>query len=164
MIKQFSAGIIVYRQTQEGPKFLLLYHGKSYWNFPKGKIEETEKSFRAALRELKEETGLKKSDLVFGDFFRMTNRYFFTKNGQKVFKTVIFYLAETRKSKIIISDEHQGYAWFTYREALKMIKHKNLKPLLKKAYDLIRFKDMKNRVFKIFYFFMNSMIFSKTSG
>ena len=37
--KEFSAGLIVYRNTEQGPRFLLLYHGGRYWNFPKGHIE-----------------------------------------------------------------------------------------------------------------------------
>ncbi len=144
MIREISAGIIIYRKTNQGPKFLLLYHGKNYWNFPKGKLDEGEKSFLAALREVREETGLKRSDLIFNDYFKMTNRYIFNSpQKQKVFKIVIFYLAETKKSEIKISDEHEGYAWFTYREALKMIKHKNLKPILKKAYETITLKSDK---------------------
>jgi len=38
-MREISAGIIIYRRTLKGPKFLLLYHGNNYWNFPKGKIE-----------------------------------------------------------------------------------------------------------------------------
>ena len=64
-MKEISAGIIIYRKTLEGVKFLLLYHGGGYWNFPKGKIEAEEKSFQAALREIREETGLIKQDLKF---------------------------------------------------------------------------------------------------
>src|SRR3989338_3609685 len=31
--KTVSAGIIVFRRTTEGIKYLLLYHGRDYWNF-----------------------------------------------------------------------------------------------------------------------------------
>ena len=68
--KEISAGIIVYRRTKDGPKFLLLYHGGSYWNFPKGHIEGEEKSLEAALRETVEETGLKQEDLKIRNRFK----------------------------------------------------------------------------------------------
>src|SRR3989344_3470821 len=61
--KEITAGVIVFRRTNEGPKFLLLYHRGQYWNFPKGHVEKEERSLDAAVRETCEETGLKKSDL-----------------------------------------------------------------------------------------------------
>lgn len=136
-MKQISAGIIIYRKTPEGPKFLFLYHGGRYWNFPKGKLDGTERSFVAALREVKEETGLDRRDLFFKNYFRVNDRYIFTANKQKVFKIVIYYLAETRKKEIKISGEHQGYGWFNRREAQSIIIYPGLKNILKKAYDAI---------------------------
>ncbi len=56
--QEVSAGIIVFRRTQDGPKFLILYHGGNYWNFPKGHIESAEDTLATALRETKEETGI----------------------------------------------------------------------------------------------------------
>src|SRR3990172_9298603 len=112
MTKEISAGIIIYHKTKEGLKFLLLYHGGGYWNFPKGKIEAEEKSFQAAIREIKEETGLIRSDLKFVNNFKAHERFTFWKKtegrSQKVFKIVIFYLAETRKKAIKISETGEG--------------------------------------------------------
>lgn len=139
--RQISAGVIVYRLTKEGVKFLLLYHGGSYWNFPKGKIhtEEPETTFKAALRELKEETGLQPKDLQFNRNFKVYDRYIFKLGKEKVFKTVYYYLARTRQPIISISPrEHEGYGWFLYRDAVKMLRHQNLKNNLKKSFDLIR--------------------------
>lgn len=136
-MRQISAGIIIYRKTPEGPKFLLLYHGGRYWNFPKGKLEEGERIFKAALREVREETGLNIHDLRFGNYFKTHNRYVFRNGGQKIFKIVTFYLAETHKTEIKVSKEHDGYGWFLYRDANRMFMHQDLKPILKKAYDLI---------------------------
>lgn len=144
MTKKVSAGIVIYRRTKQGPLFLLLYHGKGYWNFPKGTLEEGERSFKAALREIKEETGLLPADLRFSRHFKAYNRYIFTAGRQKIFKIVVFYLAETQKSEIKVSDEHEGYAWFLYRDAVRILRHKNLKPILKKAHDLIRGKSLQS--------------------
>ena len=61
--KQVVAGFVVYRKTTDGIKFLLLYRRGNYWNFPKGHFKPGERSIDAALRELEEETGIKKSEL-----------------------------------------------------------------------------------------------------
>lgn len=141
-MREISAGIIIYRKIEEGPKFLILYHRGSYWNFPKGKIESEEKSFQAAIREVKEETGLSRHDLKFHDYFKAYEKFtFWRKAGsrpQKVFKTVIFYLAETKNPVIKISKEHNGYGWFIYKEAMKILdKHKDSQRVLTQAHQFL---------------------------
>lgn len=122
MNREISAGFIIFRKTAEGVKFLLLYHRGGYWNFPKGKIEKEERSFEAAFRETQEETGIKKQDLRPVNGFKINEKYFFRKEGKPIFKIVIFYMASTQKREINISSEHNGYGWFTFKEALSMVK------------------------------------------
>ena len=133
-----SAGIIIFRHTPEGPKFLLLYHGRNYWNFPKGKLELDERSFDAALREVEEETGIKKSQLrIVGDF-KTQERFIFQRGAEKMLKIVILYLAETNATTVVVSHEHEGYAWFTYAGARRvLIKYKDSTRILKNAYEFI---------------------------
>lgn len=149
MAKEISAGAIIYRKTNEGPKFLILYHRGSYWNFPKGKIESEEKSFQAAVREVKEETGLSRQDLKFIDYFKAYERFAFWRSvergrsgakKEKVFKIVIFYLAETKNPQIILSFKHEdGYGWFNYKEAMKILsKHKESQRVLTQANDFLQ--------------------------
>ena len=148
MTKEISAGIIIYRKTEEGLKFLLLYHGRGYWNFPKGKIESEERSFQTAVREIREETGLNRSDLKFNQSFKVYEKFNFWRKienkPQRVFKTVIFYLAETRKKAIRISEmkggqPHEGFAWFSYREAINMLlKHKDSQRVLRQAHETLQ--------------------------
>jgi 8-oxo-dGTP pyrophosphatase MutT (NUDIX family) len=137
--KEISAGAIVFRRTKEGPRFLVLYHRGAYWNFPKGKIEKEEKSFQAAVRETREETGLAAKDLKFAPNFKTREQFAFHRNKQKVFKVVIFYLAETKNPRIVISDRsHQGYGWFPYREASRILgKYEESQKVLKEANDFI---------------------------
>ena len=82
--REIAAGVIVYRKTDEGLKILVLYHGHSYWNFPKGKIESEEKSLEAALRETEEETGIAPSDLKLTPSFRVQERFSFRRAGEQV--------------------------------------------------------------------------------
>ena len=147
MKQEISAGVIVYQRSREGPKFLILYHGHSYWNFPKGKIESEEKSLAAALRETREETGLSGADLRLIQEFKAHQRFSFKREGQTIFKVVIFYLAETRKTEIrLASSEHEGYAWFLFREAMQILRrHPESQRILRSAYDFIRNKSSRSR-------------------
>lgn len=143
MRKEISAGIIVYHKTQGGPEFLLLYKGKNYWNFPKGKLEgEKESSYKAALREVYEETGLGRGDLKFDPRFNARNSFFLSDKKRKLLKIVIFFLAETSNPVVRISSEHKGYAWLPYREALRLLTYQIYKNNLKKAYEIIRGKSV----------------------
>ncbi len=137
--KEVSAGIIVFRKTKEGPKFLVLYHGHNYWNFPKGKIENEEKSLEAAFRETREETGLAKKDLRLAQNFKVYERFTFRRNGQPIFKIVIFYLAETQEVDIKLSDEHEGYGWFLFGEAKRLLgKYKDSQKVLRQSFEFLR--------------------------
>lgn len=132
--KIVSAGIIVFRKTREGTKFLILYHGKGYWNFPKGKLEQSERSWQAALREVQEETGLKAKELKLLGNFKAFEKFHYKRGSNKIFKVVILYLAETHQPRITISKEHQGYGWFGFSQAKKILsKHKDSVKILEKA-------------------------------
>lgn len=53
-----SCGVIPYRKTEEGIRYLLLKQTNGYWSFPKGHMDAFETEEETALRELQEETGL----------------------------------------------------------------------------------------------------------
>lgn len=55
---QRSCGIIPYRETPEGIRYLLILQTNNFWSLPKGHMEPFESEEETALRELKEETGL----------------------------------------------------------------------------------------------------------
>jgi bis(5'-nucleosidyl)-tetraphosphatase len=145
---QVVAGFIIYRRTSEGIKFLLLYRRGSYWNFPKGHFEHGENSFRAALRETEEETGLKQSDLHIVPNFRTSLHFSFLRGQEKIHDKMILYLAETKNPRVVVSPrEHSGFAWFLYHDAMRVIgrKYVGTKRVLKQAYDFIRKKSLRYR-------------------
>ncbi len=90
---------------------------------------------------MKEETGL--DDLVFIPGFKETEKYIFTwppkdKKGEKVFKIVIYKLAETKTKKIKVSEEHIGYDWLAYKDAIIRLTYKGAQTSLKKADEFLR--------------------------
>jgi len=126
-----SAGAIIFRK--EGGKifYLLLCYQSGHWDFPKGNIEKGEKLEETATREVKEETGIK--DINFIKAFKEQIKYFYKIEGKKIFKTVVFFLVETKTEKIKISYEHVGYKWLLFEGALGRITFDNSKKILIKA-------------------------------
>ena len=145
MKRQVSAGAVIFRRDHDGHiRFLLLYRGRGNWNSPKGRIEEGEHATAAFFREVEEETGLKRHDLRVIPNFREENRYVFsvsepsTRGTRRViFKTDLFYLAEAQRSEVELSKEHKGFGWFTYHEAMEIVRQPSIRNVLARAYGVI---------------------------
>jgi hypothetical protein len=60
-----AAGVVVVRDTADGPRFLLLRAYRN-WDLPKGRLEAGETSLEGAIREVREETGLGDLDFAWG--------------------------------------------------------------------------------------------------
>jgi len=141
MPKEKSAGAIVFRMENSKPLYLLLHYPsaaktkREYWDLPKGHIEKGESEEETVLREVKEETGL--GDIKLFDGFREEIRYWFQFGGQKISKTVSFYLAQTKQEKITISSEHLNFQWSPYEEALRRLTYANAKRVLQRAHEFI---------------------------
>jgi 8-oxo-dGTP pyrophosphatase MutT (NUDIX family) len=132
---EFSERQNKHRIAQPSPR------GSGYPKAPTRITKET--SFQAAVREIREETGLSRRELKFEKRFKAYEKFTFWhrigNRNVKVFKIVIFYLAETRQNQIRISKEHNGYGWFTYKEALKILgKYKDSQRVLTQANEFLK--------------------------
>jgi bis(5'-nucleosidyl)-tetraphosphatase len=133
-----SCGVVLFRDTDEGRKYLILHYPGGHFDFPKGHVEEGEEDeeYLTAARELEEETGI--TDAEFMPGFRSTVHYTYTKKGNPSFKQVVFFVGKTESPDITISFEHQDFFWLSYEEALEQLTHDNAKELLQKAEDFIK--------------------------
>ncbi|MBI2038574.1 MAG: NUDIX domain-containing protein [Candidatus Nealsonbacteria bacterium] len=138
-----SAGAVIFRKEAGKIFYLLLRYPartgrakREYWDFPKGHINSGETIEDTVKREVQEETGL--TDIEFTEGFQLKIRYYLTKNQQKILKTVVFLLAEAKTKNIKISDEHTGFQWLPYEEALKRLVFKNAKNILEKADSVLK--------------------------
>ena len=130
-----SAGVVIFRKEKEVLCYLLLHYEAGHWDFPKGHIEEGEGLKEAAMREAEEETGIKDIEFVSG--FEENIEYFFKTKEGTVFKTVVFFLAETKTKEIKLSSEHIGFEWLTYDQAMDRLTFESAENILKKANELI---------------------------
>lgn len=139
MVKKiYSAGVVPYRKTDSMREYLLLqYHG-GYWDLPKGKLEPGETKLEAALRELHEETGIINIALD-PEFEDMISYSFYDHNRNKVEKTVYFFLGHLadNDTPIILSEEHRGYVWLDYDQAIHRLTYANAKNVLTKIDQFI---------------------------
>ena len=135
--REFSAGGIVARKHGKGFEVLLIKDGYGRWTWPKGHIDKDEKSQDAALREIKEEVGLKDIRIL-GKVGR--SNYFFRLKGELIFKTVFFFLVEANKDdKLQVQrSEIKEAKWFKPAEALKTVEYKGAKQMLEQAIKIYK--------------------------
>jgi bis(5'-nucleosidyl)-tetraphosphatase len=138
-----SAGVIVFHRDERGCRFLLLLSRltkRPLWEFPKGGIDEGESAAEAALRELHEETGMGRSDIRIVPEFEHREEYRFT-SGQGdgrtlVRKEVTYFLAEALTVDVRLSaHEASQFAWLPLDEAVRKLKYKARRDMLRKAAD-----------------------------
>lgn len=134
MVDERSAGAVVFINNAE-PEYLLLHYTAGHWDFPKGNIEAGETEKQAAVREIREETGI--ADVEFIEGFRHIISYKYRKGKRLINKEVVLFLGVTRTKNVTISHEHIGFAWKSYDEAMKQLTFKNAKNLLTAARQFI---------------------------
>ena len=135
MIHEKSCGAIVFVKNRV-TKYLLLQYKAGHWDFVKGINELNESEKETALRELTEETGIKKARFV-GDF-REEIHYYFRRKGRLVFKKVAYFLIEAEESDVKISYEHVGYEWLDFQSAMEKLTFENARKVLKSANKFLK--------------------------
>ena len=113
---KLSCGIVLARRSDSGWLTLMLraFH---HWDFPKGIRESGEEPMEAAIREVREETGVSDLSFEWGDRFFETGPY---SRG----KVARYFMATTEQEKVVMGlspetgePEHHEWRWVTFDEA-----------------------------------------------
>jgi 8-oxo-dGTP pyrophosphatase MutT (NUDIX family) len=137
--REVSAGGVVYRRSEDGIEIVLASRrtrrGELAWGLAKGGIEDDESMEDAAVREVREETGLvAEIEASLGE-----TRYFYVWEDVRIRKTVHFFLMRHTGGDIDDrDDEMEEIRWFPLERALKRAAYRGERDVLGRAAELLR--------------------------
>ncbi|HXG53284.1 MAG TPA: divalent cation tolerance protein CutA [candidate division Zixibacteria bacterium] len=141
-VREVSAGGIVFRR-RGGAYETVLIRVRHRWTLPKGHVEEGESTEQAALREVREETGLEGAVVQkLGDI-----RYSYrdkSKEGEaiRIYKRVFFYLLRYVKGDVRDHDhEVEEARWFPMEQAIRRLKFATERKMVHRALSVLEAED-----------------------
>lgn len=143
-----SVGGVIVRQEGKKSFFLLLHYPSGHWDFPKGHVEKGESDEQTLRREIKEETGIERLEVV-SKFKKYSFYYYKAKRKERikrinngistnVAKVVVYYLVKTIEKEVTISHEHKGFQWLEAEQALEKITFPKSRKVLQAAIERIQ--------------------------
>lgn len=134
--RETSAGGVVYRRENGRPLYLLIRDAYGHWGFPKGHVEEGERPESAALREVREETGL--AALTLRGSLDVIE-WMFAWRGTLVQKRCHFFLMETEVAATAPQADEGITAcqWSTVDDALRLVPYENARAVLRLADGIV---------------------------
>ena len=136
---EISAGGVVYRHEADGVEILLAARrtrrGELAWGLAKGGIEPDETVEDAAVREVREETGIDADiEASLGE-----TRYFYVWEDVRVRKTVHFFLMRATGGDVSDhDDEMEDVRWFPLERAMKRAAYRGEREVLARAAEHLR--------------------------
>jgi 8-oxo-dGTP pyrophosphatase MutT (NUDIX family) len=142
--RELSAGGLVYRRSV-GRWVVCLGgrrrsdDGRVVWTIPKGHVEDGESMAEAALREVREETGLRS---VIEDRLGDVTYWYARRDGDgkpmRIFKRVRFFLMRHRGGRFAErDDELDAVRWFSLVDAERTIAYASEQALVRRARELL---------------------------
>ncbi len=129
LVRQKSVGCLVV--NRRGQLLLLWKRQERFWDFVKGQVDRAETEHATLVRELGEETGIKRFRLV--PRFRHVIHYRFRREDKLINKVGVFYLLHVAEPSVQLSVEHSRFRWCRKREALRLVRHHNYRRLINLA-------------------------------
>lgn len=132
---EVSAGGIVFKRIGKDILIGFILDPYNKWIFAKGHIEEGEEIREAALRETREEMGVKRLRIraALG-----TIAFWFQFRKQKIHKTVHYFLMEVPGDEVGIpqkSEKIQAIRWVPLLDAREVLSYKNTRKVLDRAIE-----------------------------
>jgi 8-oxo-dGTP pyrophosphatase MutT (NUDIX family) len=137
--REISAGGVVYRRDGDEIEIVLASRrtrrGQLAWGLAKGGIEEDESMEDAAIREVREETGLlAEIEASLGE-----TRYMYVWEDVRIRKTVHFFLMRHTGGDVDDrDDEMEEIRWFPLERALKRAAYRGERDMLARAAEMLR--------------------------
>lgn len=128
MIRDYCAGGLVFCEG----KLLILKRFNGVWLFPKGHIDPGETAMMAAIREVKEESGLLAR--IIGKLGQTS--YSFTENVTMHFKTVEWFLMEALSQEISLEKDFFQEAMLINQSQVAFLSYEQDRELAAKGFEI----------------------------
>lgn len=130
MRREFSAGGVVTRVSDGVTEVAVVTPRRGVLALPKGHPDDEESLEEAATREVREETGLVADPVEkLGEV-----RYWYTRAGDRVLKSVTFYLFAYRSGSVEDhDDEVESAAWIPLEQAPELLSYRGEQEMASKA-------------------------------
>jgi 8-oxo-dGTP diphosphatase len=108
----------------------LIMNEKGRWQAPGGRLESGETLREGLAREVLEETGI--TELEIGDAIHV-DEWFAKPEGKRVHIVAIFFACKTTSDTVVVSAEHQDFAWVSAADLANYV----VEPEIKKAIEVV---------------------------
>lgn len=126
---ELSAGGVVVYTGRQGWRMLIMKDKSGNWTFPKGRIEPGETPQEAAEREIAEEVGVKKLEMV-APLTPVSYWYFREGNIKKTVQYFVFRSKLIQKLDVQTEEGISEARWVSFDDASKMIGYPDTNPAL----------------------------------
>ena len=127
-----AGGGVIVDMSKGKPRYLLIHRPRyDDWSLPKGKLNQSEKHRDAALREVKEETGL-----VCDVLAKLSPVNYITPNGNP--KRVKYWLMQARSGTFVRNDEVDAVTWVKRSQAMSLLTHVHDQAVLVEAHVIVK--------------------------
>lgn len=130
-VPELAAGAVVV-DAKDGRILLLHEKEEDRWCFPKGHVDPGESLAEAAIREIREETGLDAVRLG-TELGEVSYRFFHPRKGHNVYKSTVYFLAQTNETAVRPEPIFDRFEWVRPADARARLPYETDRKILEAA-------------------------------